>query len=316
VLSQVAAHDPSRFGKVVLLMGGLSAEREISLRSGAAILEALKRKGVDAIAIDVGEDVIVRLQEVQFDRAFIILHGRGGEDGVIQGVLEIMGIPFTGSGVMASALGMDKLRTKQLWQGIGLPTPPFMCLQNEEDLESLVETIGLPVFVKPAHEGSSVGMTKVSAVAQLKEAWTVARKYDQDVLAERWIEGDEYTVTILGDMALPPIRIETPREFYDFEAKYHADTTSYHCPSGLGEDEIAELQALALRAFAAVGCQGWGRVDFMRDHNNRFWLIEVNTVPGMTDHSLVPMAAKAAGIDFDELVCRILDETMGSTYAN
>ncbi len=295
----------SEFGKVAVLMGGDSAEREISLRSGSAVLSALQQRGVDAQGIDAGADVLQQLTAGGFDRAFIILHGRGGEDGVIQGALERIGLPYTGSGVLGSALGMDKHRTKALWRGLGLPTPESVLIVDEADLQAAA-AVGFPLMIKPSREGSSIGMTKVEDEQQLQQAWETARRYDASVLAERWIVGREYTAAVLQGEALPLIRLETPHTFYDYEAKYHADTTSYHCPCGLPEAQEAELQGLCLRAFEAVGASGWGRVDLMLDEQQRPWLIEVNTVPGMTDHSLVPMSARTAGIEFDELVLRIL----------
>lgn len=293
------------YGKVAVLMGGDSAEREVSLRSGAAVLAALQQRGVDAHGIDAGPDVLRRLETGAFDRAFIILHGRGGEDGVIQGALERIGLPYTGSGVLGSALGMDKYRTKALWRGLGLPTPESVLLTGAADLAA-ADGLGYPLMVKPSREGSSIGMTKVEDAQQLQQAWETARRYDASVLAERWILGREYTASVLLGEALPLIRLETPHTFYDYEAKYHADTTRYHCPCGLPPAQEAELQALCLQAFNAVGAEGWGRVDLMLDEQQQPWLIEVNTVPGMTDHSLVPMSARAAGIEFDELVMRIL----------
>ncbi len=295
----------SEFGKVAVLMGGDSAEREISLRSGSAVLAALQQRGVDAQGIDAGADVLQQLMAGGFDRAFIILHGRGGEDGVIQGALERIGLPYTGSGVLGSALGMDKHRTKALWRGLGLPTPESVLIVDEADLQAAA-AVGFPLMIKPSREGSSIGMTKVEDEQQLQQAWETARRYDASVLAERWIVGREYTTAVLQGEALPLIRLETPHTFYDYEAKYHADTTSYHCPCGLPEAQEAELQGLCLRAFEAVGASGWGRIDLMLDEQQRPWLIEVNTVPGMTDHSLVPMSARTAGIEFDELVLRIL----------
>lgn len=294
-----------RFGKVAVLMGGESAEREISLRSGAAVLGALQRCGVDAHGLDAGADLPQRLPRDGYDRAFIVLHGRGGEDGVVQGALERLGIPYTGSGVLGSALAMDKYRTKALWRGLGLPTPESVLLRGADDLAA-AERLGYPLMVKPSREGSSIGMAKVEDAAQLRAAWRAAAGYDSQVMAERWIQGREYTASLLQGETLPLIRLETPRLFYDYEAKYHADTTLYHCPCGLPAAEEEELKALCLEAFEAVGASGWGRVDLMLDEQRRPWLIEVNTVPGMTDHSLVPMAARAAGIDFDALVLRIL----------
>lgn len=298
------------FGKVAVLMGGRSAEREISLRSGQAILDALQQRGVQALSLDAGgDDFVSQLGSGGFDRAFIALHGRGGEDGVVQGLLESLGIPYTGSGVLGSALSMDKLRTKQVWAGAGLPTPAFTVLQRDADLQA-VPALGFPVMLKPVREGSSIGMTKVEQERDLKKAWQEASRFDREVLAESWVYGVEYTAAIVADTALPLIRLETPREFYDYEAKYLADTTRYHCPCGLLEDVESGLQDLAMRAFRAVGASGWGRVDFFVDAAQRPWLIEVNTVPGMTDHSLVPMAAQVYGWDMPELVWRILESSM------
>jgi D-alanine-D-alanine ligase len=305
-----AATDPSRYGKVAVLMGGWSAEREISLRSGAAVLAALRQSGVDAHGVDVGRGLLTDLAEGHYERAFIALHGRGGEDGVVQGALELLGLPYTGSGVQGSALGMDKLCCKALWHGLGLPTAPWSVLAQETDLGETLSRLGVPLAVKPAREGSSIGITKVMEAAELRSAWLGALRYDAAVLAERWISGEEYTVALLGEAALPAIRLQTPRSFYDFEAKYRADTTLYLCPCGLPADAEARLQELALRAFRALGCTGWGRIDLMLDAAGQPWLLEVNTVPGLTDHSLVPMAAKAAGIDFAELVLRILDTSL------
>ena len=298
------------FGKVAVLMGGTAAEREVSLKSGNAVLAGLQRRGIDAHAVDVtGPASLQEIAAGGFDRAFIVLHGRGGEDGVIQGALEMLGIPATGSDVTGSAICMDKYRTKLVWQGMRLPTPGFAVLRDEDDLATASE-LGFPLMVKPTHEGSSIGMRRVDSLRELGEAWKEARQYDSDVLAECWITGAEYTATILGDQALPLIRLETPREFYDYQAKYVADDTRYLIPCGLDSDREAEIQALALQAFRGVGASGWGRVDLMIDEEARPWLIEVNTVPGMTDHSLVPMAAAAVGIDFDELVWQILAQTL------
>ncbi|MCU7796819.1 MAG: D-alanine--D-alanine ligase [Candidatus Thiodiazotropha sp. (ex Myrtea spinifera)] len=298
------------FGKVAVLMGGDSAEREVSLNSGAAVLSALQRCGVDAHGIDVGADLPSQLVDKDFDRAFIILHGRGGEDGVMQGALDRIGMPYTGSGVLGSALSMDKYRTKALWRGLGLPTPEAVLISQHSELAA-ADGLGYPLIIKPSREGSSIGMAKVESREALEQAWEMASRYDGMVLAERWIEGREYTTAVLRDEALPLIRLETPHSFYDYDAKYHSDTTSYHCPCGLSADQEAELQALCLRAFETVGASGWGRVDLMLDDQDRPWLIEVNTVPGMTDHSLVPMSAKVAGIDFDQLVLRILATSLG-----
>lgn len=297
------------FGKVAVLMGGWAAEREISLLSGRAVHAGLLARGVDAHALDVGRDVLKVLGNGNFDRVFIVLHGRGGEDGVVQGALEILGLPYTGSGLLGSAIGMDKYRCKLLWQGMGLPTPGFAVINVEDDLSAAAE-IGFPLMVKPVHEGSSIGMSRVVDNVQLAEAWVQAKKYDKRVMAEHWIEGTEYTVAILGEEALPLIRLETPNAFYDYQAKYESNDTRYLIPSGLDSEKEGELQALALKAFRGAGASGWGRVDLMLDLEGRPWLIEVNTVPGMTDHSLVPMAARAAGLDFSELVWRILAQTM------
>ncbi len=299
-------YSASDFGKVAVLYGGLSAEREISLISGAAVLAALQSRGVDAHGIDVGRDVVRQLEDGAYARAFIALHGRGGEDGVMQGALETLGLPYTGSGVLGSALGMDKLRSKQVWIGAALPTPEYVQLRSEADCAPALKRLGLPLMIKPAHEGSSIGMSKVIDGAALVEAYRLAARYDSCVIAERWIEGAEYTAAILGRDALPLIRLQTPHAFYDYEAKYRASSTRYLCPCGLDAEREIAIQQLALQAFDAVGASGWGRVDIMVDANGQPWLIEVNTVPGMTDHSLVPMAARAAGIAFDALVLRIL----------
>ncbi|HEY9197743.1 MAG TPA: D-alanine--D-alanine ligase [Gammaproteobacteria bacterium] len=301
----------ARFGKVAVLFGGTSAEREVSLKSGRAVLEALRRQSVDAHGVDVVDNTVLEtLKNGGFARVFIVLHGRGGEDGVIQGALETLGLPYTGSGVLGSALGMDKVRTKQIWLAAGLPTPKFLVLESGNDLGRVEAELGFPVMIKPAHEGSSIGMSKVERAEDLPAAWAAAMQYDRAVLAERWITGREYTASMLGEQALPLIRLETSHAFYDYQAKYFADDTRYHCPCGLPETEELRLRALAQRAFRAVGASGWGRVDFMCDHNGEPYLIEVNTVPGMTDHSLVPMAARAAGIDFDALVLRILEHSV------
>lgn len=303
--------DPSRFGRVAVLMGGWSAERIVSLNSGQAVLDALLRQGVNAQGLDVQRETIMSdLIQGGFDRAFIILHGPGGEDGVMQGALEVLGLPYTGSGVMASALAMDKLRSKQLLVGAGIPTPPYLVLEEDFDPDYVVATLGLPVMVKPALEGSSIGMSKVNESEDLLNAWQQAVAFKGKVLAERWIEGREYTIAILGDLSLPAICLETPRDFYDYEAKYQADDTRYLCPCGLSIEEEHRLQRLALAAFQALGAAGWGRVDIMCSQDGTPYVIELNTVPGMTDHSLVPMAARAAGIEFDELVFRILAQTL------
>ena len=305
-MSNSMRKQPADMGRVAVLMGGWSAEREISLRSGREVLAGLQARGVDAHALDAGRDVITALERGDYDRAFVALHGRGGEDGVIQAGLELLGMPYTGSGVLGSALAMDKLRSKQVWRGAGLPTPEYMELRPDTDLDDVVAALGLPLIVKPAHEGSSIGMTRVNSADALAAARDEAARFDGDILAERWITGEEYTVSLLGNEVLPAIRLETPRTFYDFAAKYEADDTRYHCPCGLEGGALAELNALSVEAFRVLGGRGWGRVDVMRDARGAFWLLEVNTIPGMTDHSLVPMAAAAAGLSFEELVWRIL----------
>jgi len=292
-------------------MGGRSAEREISLLSGQAVLQALQAQGIDAhgqdTAVDDFQNVLVR---ENYARAFIALHGRGGEDGVIQGMLEMLDLPYTGSGVLGSALAMDKLRTKQVWQSAGIPTPAFAVLESAADVAAAKDALEYPVIVKPVREGSSIGISRVDAATELTDAWQLAARYDTTVIAEQWISGGEYTAGILDDEVLPLIRLETPNVFYDYAAKYEADTTRYLLPCGLMATEEAELQKISLAAFRAVGAGGWGRVDFMLDESGRPWFIEVNTVPGLTDHSLVPMAAKAAGSEFKQLVCRILDTSV------
>jgi len=302
-----AVQQASDFGSVAVLMGGLSAEREISLKSGQAVLQCLQNSGVNAVGIDVDEKIIVHLQNGTFDRAFIMLHGRGGEDGVIQATLEMLSIPYSGSGVLGSALSMDKLRSKQVWLGAGLPTPDYCILDATSDFDAVADRLGLPLIVKPVHEGSSIGMSKVDDSRHLKKAWQQAAEFDSEVIAEQWIQGAEYTVSILQQQALPAIRLETPHEFYDFDAKYCSETTVYHCPCGLDENAEKALQELALNAFKVLAASGWGRVDFMMDAEGNPWLIEANTIPGMTDHSLVPMAAGAAGLTFENLVWKILE---------
>lgn len=295
-----------RAGRVAVLLGGDSAERAISLKSGTAVLEALRSLGVDAEAVDPAEEGIVRLAAGRFDSAFIVLHGRGGEDGTIQGALQTLGLPYTGSGVLGSALAMDKLRTKRLWRGEGLPTPPFALARDETALVTAAEDVGFPMIVKPSREGSSIGMSRVENPEALRTAWREAANLDEQVLLERWVDGPEYTAAILDRRVLPMIRLETPNVFYDYAAKYESNSTQYHCPAGLGDAEEGRLAELCLRAFDAVGASGWGRVDFMLDGEGEPWLLEVNTIPGMTDHSLVPMAAEAVGLGFEDLVARIL----------
>lgn len=301
--------DARAFGRVAVLFGGLSAEREISLKSGQAVLAVLLAADVDAFGIDVGKDLLARLATERIDRAFIVLHGRGGEDGSMQGLLECAGIPYTGSGVLASALAMDKLRTKQIWQNLGLPTPRHAVLATEDDCHAAAQVLGFPLIVKPVHEGSSIGMAKVGDVAQLIAAWRSASAYDSQVLVEQWIHGPEFTVSMLLGEILPPIGLGTPHVFYDYDAKYMAADTQYRIPCGLDEAKERELKSLSAQACSAIGVSGWARVDVMQDAQGRFWLLEINTVPGMTDHSLVPMAAKAAGLDFQQLVLAILEDS-------
>jgi D-alanine-D-alanine ligase len=303
--------NPKEFGRVAVLMGGAAAEREVSLKSGRAVVAALLNRGVDAVGLDVGARPLEPLLGGGFDRVFNIIHGRGGEDGVLQGALEALGLPYTGSGVLASALAMDKLRTKLCWTGAGLPTPPWMLLRTEKDLAAGAETLRFPVIVKPALEGSSIGMSRADTPQELGEAWQRASHYNCAVFAEAWITGAEYTAGLLDGEPLPLIRLETPNAFYDFDAKYRAETTRYHCPCGLSAEAESNLRNLSARACDTIGVTGWGRVDLLVDQQGSPWLIEVNTVPGMTDHSLVPMAARAAGLGFDDLVWRILETSLG-----
>jgi len=295
------------FGKVAVLLGGRSAEREVSLKSGSMVLKALRSRGVDAHPFDPAERGLEELAREKFARVFIALHGRFGEDGTVQGVLEWLGIPYTGSGVLASALAMDKLRTKRIWQAEKLPTPPYAVLDSTSDLRAVAKKLRLPLMVKPASEGSSIGMSKVRSAAALDEAYALAANYDRVVLAEKFIRGTELTVGILGEQVLPIIKLETPRDFYDYQAKYVADDTRYIIPCGLPGKKERAIQALCMRAFRTLGCTGWGRVDLMLDRRGRPYLLEVNTAPGMTDHSLVPMAARAVGIAYEELCVRILE---------
>jgi D-alanine-D-alanine ligase len=305
--------DARRFGKVAVLLGGRSAEREVSLRSGGMVLAALRARGIDAHAFDPRERGLEALIDERFERVFIALHGRFGEDGTIQGALEYLGLPYTGSGVMASALAMDKWRSKLVWHALGIATPEHALLAAGADWASVVDRLGLPIMVKPAREGSSIGISKVTSLEQLEPAYLTAARFDSSVIAERFVDGMELTAAILCEEALPLIRLETPRVFYDYEAKYSASDTRYLIPCGLDPAREREIQALALAAFRALGAQGWGRVDLMCDSAGRAYCLEVNTVPGMTDHSLVPMAARARGIEFDELVVRIL--AMAGTQA-
>ena len=303
--------DPAVFGKVAVLLGGDSAEREVSLVSGDAVFTGLRRGGVDVQVVDKGPNVIAELALAHFDRVFIILHGRGGEDGTIQGALDTIGIPYTGSGVLGSALAMDKQRAKRVWQSVGVPTPDFRIIRGETDLFAAGEALGFPLAVKPVHEGSSIGVSRASNDEELHAGWFEALRYDREVIAEPWLPGPEYTAGILDDEVLPLIRLEPARGFYDYEAKYADDAgTHYHCPCGLTRAREETFKDLAWMAFEALGANGWGRVDFVCDERGDPWFLDVNTAPGMTSHSLVPMAAQAIGIDFDELVWRILEATL------
>lgn len=301
------------FGKVAVMFGGSSAEREVSLKSGQAVLDALKTAGVDAHGFDPADRPLTQLVEQGFERVLIMLHGRGGEDGSLQGALQQLGIAYSGSGVLGSALSMDKIRTKWIWQAQGLPTAEYQVVDKSSfDAGSgadIIAALGGTVMVKPAREGSSIGMAKVTTADELSVAVQEAFKYDNQVLLEQYIQGEEYTVSLLGERVLPSIRMHTPRTFYDYEAKYQASTTQYHCPSGLTPETEQQLADLAIQAFAAVNGCGWGRVDFMRDQHGRFYLLEVNTVPGMTKKSLVPMAARVAGLSFEQLALEILSTT-------
>ncbi|WP_047681765.1 MULTISPECIES: D-alanine--D-alanine ligase [Xenorhabdus] len=300
--------------KVAVLFGGTSAEREVSLQSGQTVLAGLREAGINAHSVDTKYVDVTKLKEEGFSKVFIALHGRGGEDGTLQGVLEFLQIPYTGSGVMASALSMDKLRTKLLWQGAKLPVPPYVVINsqkfeqlNDFRIKEYVQELGLPLMVKPNLEGSSVGMTKVNDYSELRGALELAFQYDTDVLVEKWLFGPEYTVAFLGDEILPSIRIQAPEVFYDYEAKYISNETKYFCPSGLSTEKEQELADIASKAYKVLGCCGWGRVDIMDDGNGNFYLLEVNTSPGMTSHSLVPIAARQAGLNFSQLVARILE---------
>jgi len=296
------------FGKVAVLLGGRSAEREISLMSGNAVLKALRAKGVDAHPFDPAERDLCDLRREGFARCFIALHGRGGEDGTVQGALEVLGMPYTGSGVLGSAVAMDKWRTKMIWLANGLPTPRYRILAADDDWNAIAQELALPLIVKPANEGSTLGLTKVTSATQLPAAYQLAAvKYRDLALAEQFIDGPEYTASIVADAPLPLIRIEAPQGNYDYQNKYFTDDTKYHCPSGLPSEKEVALQALALKAFRVVGCLGWGRVDLMLNRKGRAFLLEVNTVPGMTDHSLVPKAARAVGMSYEDLCLRILE---------
>lgn len=300
--------------KVAVLLGGSSAERNVSLQSGKAVVKGLREAGIDAYPVDIQDFSIIKLKEVGYKKVFIALHGRGGEDGTVQGVLQFLGLPYTGSGILASSLSIDKLRTKQLWTGIGLLIAPYITINNQQlaimsdkMLFRSVCHLGLPLIVKPSLEGSSIGISKVTDLQKLRISLEVAFRYDKDVLIEQWLKGPEYTVAIVGRQVLPSIRIQPAGIFYDYDAKYLSNKTQYFCPSGLKTKEEEQLKRIALSAYDAVGCTGWGRIDFMRDNNDSFYLLEINTAPGMTDNSLVPMAAKQAGISFSQLVKRILE---------
>ena len=296
-----------KFGKVAVLMGGCSAEREISLLSGNAVLSALRERGIDAHAFDPQVREIADLKRENFDRVFIALHGRYGEDGTVQGALELLGIPYTGSGVMASALSMDKWRTKLIWRSVGIPVPQDVLLHDTSDWDAVARALGLPLIVKPAHEGSTIGLTKVAETKDLPAAYALAARYDRMVLAEQFIEGRELTASILEDAALPLIRIEAPQGNYDYKNKYFSDETKYHCPAGIDPKTEKLLGDMALQAFNVLGCEGWGRADLILRDDDTFSFLEMNTSPGMTGHSLVPMAARQAGLAFPELVLRILE---------
>jgi len=300
--------------KVAVLLGGTSAEREVSLNSGAAVLAGLREGGVDAHPVDPRDTDVTQLKSMGFDKVFIALHGRGGEDGTLQGLLELTGLSYTGSGVMASAISMDKLRSKLLWQGAGLPVAPWAAVTRKEFEQGLSESVqqhiaslGLPLIVKPSREGSSVGMSKVDEADALHAALALAFQHDEEVLVEKWLSGPEFTVAVLGEEILPSIRIQPAGTFYDYEAKYLSDETQYFCPSGLEAKREAQLRDLVLKAWTVLGCRGWGRIDAMQDSDGHFYLLEANTSPGMTSHSLVPMAARQAGLSFSQLVVRILE---------
>ncbi len=297
---------PAEFGKVAVLLGGKSSEREISLMSGTAVLNALQSRGVDAYDFDPAQRELADLPRERFSSVFIALHGRFGEDGTVQGALELMGIPYTGSGVMASALAFDKWRTKLIWQACGIPTPRYLLLDERSDWGRVTQILGMPLIVKPVHEGSTIGLTKVDSEADLAAAYALAARYDTLVLAEEFIAGQELTAAVLGDMALPLVRIEAPAGNYDYQNKYFTDQVKYHCPAGIGAETENEIKAQTLKAFNVLGCRGWGRADMMLRADGRFSFLELNTSPGMTGHSLVPMAARQAGIEFPELVLRIL----------
>ena len=304
---------PAKFGRVAILMGGDSAEREISLISGKAVLTALRSEGVDAHTLDVGSDIVEQLHKGRFDRAFVMLHGRGGEDGQIQGLLQSMSIPFTGSNVVGAVLSMNKIISKQLWMQQGLPTAIFQRVTIESDVNIVVQHLGLPLIVKPVNEGSSIGITKVNSADELLVAISLAAQFDTEIIAESWIHGDEYTVAVLDQTALPIVMLKTSHEFYDFKAKYEMDATEYLCPCYLSKEEKLYCRKLALKAFNTLRMEGWGRIDFMRDQNSIFYLLEANSVPGMTEHSLVPIAAKEFGLSFNKLIWKILEISVDVT---
>ncbi|MDJ0832059.1 MAG: D-alanine--D-alanine ligase [Gammaproteobacteria bacterium] len=312
---QPAADTAQKSGRVVVLMGGTSAEREVSLTSGGFVLQAMLDAGVDAQGLDVGSDVVAQLAELKADRVFNILHGRGGEDGQIQALLEVLELPYVGSGIKASAVTMDKLMSKRLLQGCGISTPPFMQMRSEQDCALVLQALQLPMVVKPVLEGSSIGMSKVDNADELLPAYQLAAQYGP-VMAEQWVDGGEYTVAWLGDTVLPAIKVETPRVFYDYEAKYQSDETRYICPCGLDQASLQQLEQIVAETIDVSGVRHWGRVDVMRDEQGEFHVIEINTVPGMTDHSLVPMAAKQAGLSFQQLVLKLLELTLKQEVAN
>jgi D-alanine-D-alanine ligase len=319
-VSRTRTSQPRDFGRVAVLMGGWSSERQVSLWSGEGVVEALRSKGVDVVAIDATRDNVLKLREQNIDRVFNVLHGTGGEDGTLQAVLDLQGIAYTGSGVLASALAMDKLRTKRLWKAEGQPTPDYRWLRTREDLDAAAAEFGYPFIVKPSEEGSSVGVTKVKAVDQLDGAWLAAiGEHRRVAMAERFVggcaQGHEFTCAVLDGEALPTIRIVPEGEFYDYHAKYISDATRYHCPSGLDAAFEASIQATCVQAFELIGARGWGRVDFMLDSDGKAWLIEVNLVPGMTAHSLVPMAARARGMDYADLCWAVLETTLPASGA-
>lgn len=298
-----------RFGRVAVLLGGTSSEREISLMSGQAVYEALRKAGIDAVRVDMAEQSVLALKQQEFDRVFIMLHGSTGEDGTVQAALELQDLPYTGSGVLASALAMDKVRSKKIWRHDGLPTPDFAVLEADSDFAALSDRLG-SVFVKPVNEGSSIGISRAGNARELEQAYRLAAEYDRTVMAEQFIDGREFSVPILGERVLPAIELKAESGFYDYQAKYFSDRTRYQCPCDLPAEQLARLESLSMAAYRALGCRGWGRIDVMQDKHDRFWLLEANTVPGMTGHSLVPMSAAAAGTGFDELVVQILAQTL------